>query len=75
MVNHADVPESGNASFNRKGFRVDLDAVRQNLVDVVKYKFSDPLSSIRVSGGAKFHTVHVNDGKIELRGIDRPVVS
>ena len=55
-----------------RAFGVDLDAVRQNLVDVVKYKFADPLSSIRVSGGAKFHTVHVNDGKIELRGIDRP---
>lgn len=55
-----------------RAFGVDLDAVRQNIVDIVKYKFSDPLSSIRVAGGAKFHTVHINEGKIELRGIDRP---
>ena len=55
-----------------RAFGVDLDAVRQNLVDLVKYRFSDPLSSIRVAGGAKFHTVHINEGRIELRGIDRP---
>ena len=55
-----------------RAFGVDLDAVRQNIVDVAKYKFSDPLSSIKVAGGAKFHTVHINDGRIELRGIDRP---
>ena len=55
-----------------RAFGVDLDAVRQNIVDLVKYKFSDPLSSIKVAGGAKFHTVHINDGRIELRGIDRP---
>ena len=55
-----------------RAFGVDLDAVRQNIVDLVKYKFADPLSSVRVAGGAKFHTVHINDGEMQLRGIDRP---
>ena len=55
-----------------RAFGVDLDAVRQNIVDLVKYKFADPLSSIKVVGGVKFHTVQVNGGEIHLRGIDRP---
>ena len=55
-----------------RAFGVDLDAVRQNIGDLVKYKFADPLSAIRVAGGTKFHTVHINGGQIDLRGIDRP---
>ena len=55
-----------------RAFGVDLDSVRQNIIDLVKYKFSDPLSSIRVRGGAKFHTVEINGGEIHLQGIDRP---
>ena len=55
-----------------RAFSVDLDAVRQNIVDLMKYRFDDPLSSIKVSGGKKFHTVHINGGEIHLRGIDRP---
>ncbi len=55
-----------------RAFAVDLDAVRQNIIDLVKYKFTDPLSSIRVIGGKKFHTVEVNGGEIHLKGIDRP---
>ena len=55
-----------------RAFSVDLDAVRQNLLDLVKYRFSDPLSAIRVIGGTKFHTVQINGGQIDLRGIDRP---
>ena len=55
-----------------RAFGVDLDAVRQNITDVVKYQFADPLSSISVIGGSKFHTVQVNGGEIHLQGIDRP---
>ena len=55
-----------------RAFGVDLDAVRQNITDVVKYQFADPLSSITVIGGSKFHTVKVNGGEIHLQGIDRP---
>ncbi len=55
-----------------RAFAVDLDAVRQNIIDLVKYKFSDPLSSIKVVGGTKFHTVRINGGEIQLKGIDRP---
>ena len=31
-----------------RAFAVDLDAVRQNIMDIVKYKFENPLSSISV---------------------------
>lgn len=55
-----------------RAFGVDLDSVRQNIVDLVKYKFADPLSSIRVIGGTKFHTVQIAGGEIHLQGIDRP---
>ena len=55
-----------------RAFAVDLDTVRQNIMDIVKYRFSNPLSSISVSGGNKFHTVQINGGEIQLKGIDRP---
>ena len=55
-----------------RAFSVDLDAVRQNLVDIMKYRFEDPLSSIRVIGGKKFTRIEINGGSITLTGIDRP---
>ena len=55
-----------------RAFSVDLDAVRQNILDLCKYNFADPLSSIRTRGGAKFHTIEINGGAMELKGIDRP---
>lgn len=55
-----------------RAFGVDLDAVRQNILDTCKYKFTDPLSPIRTVGGSKFHTLEINGGQIHLKGIDRP---
>lgn len=55
-----------------RAYGVDLDAVRQNIIDTCKYKFDDPLSSIKVIGGKKFETVQINEGEITLKGIDRP---
>ena len=55
-----------------RAFSVDLDAVRQNILDVVKYNFADPLSSIRSVGGKKFHTLEINGGSMSFTGIDRP---
>lgn len=54
-----------------RAFSVDLDAVRQNILDLMKYRFDDPLSSIRASGGKKFHTLEINGGELKLIGIDR----
>ena len=36
-----------------RAFGVDLDAVRQNLVDLMKYKFENPLSAIKCIGWCK----------------------
>ena len=54
-----------------RAFSVDLDAVRQNIRDICKYRFSDPLSPIKVIGGSKFDTVCIGNSRMVLKGIDR----
>lgn len=54
-----------------RAFSVDLDAVRQNIKDICKYRFSDPLSPIDVSGGSTFNTIRIGDSEMHLKGIDR----
>lgn len=54
-----------------RAFGIDLDAVRQNIKDIVKYRFADPLSPIEVVGGEKFTKVRVKNSEMLLKGIDR----
>ena len=54
-----------------RAFSVDLDAVRQNIRDICKYHFADPLSPIEAIGGNKFDKLKINGGTLTLKGIDR----
>ena len=54
-----------------RAFSVDLKPVRQNIKEICKYRFQDPLSPIEVIGGEAFHTVKVGDSEMHLAGIDR----
>lgn len=54
-----------------RAFSVDLDAERQNLRELLKYHFSDPLSPIKAHGGTKFDRLEINGGNLYLKGIDR----
>lgn len=54
-----------------RAFSVDLDAVRQNIRDIVRHRFESPLSSIKAFGGTKFETLFIADGEMHLKGIDR----
>ena len=63
---------SGMEVLATRAFGVDLHVLRKTIVDLCKYRFSDPLSSVKVIGGTKFHTVEINGGNLYLAGIDRP---